>query len=74
MEKPVEEVLSYLVLNHLAGRRYFREPTAVNGQQSGVEATVNGDTDTPYDEDKAPLSLEKMDELDRVELEKIVNR
>lgn len=73
LEKPVERVVSYLVLNHLAGRKYFRQPTIVNGEQPEADPKVNGDTEVPRDKHEAPPSLEKVDELDRIELEKIVN-
>ena len=75
LEKPVKGVLSYLVLQHLAGRKYFKEPAAVNGQQQQPEvATVNGESDGPENKKEKAQSLENVDELDRIELEKIVNR
>ena len=46
----------------------------MNGQQSPEPRTVNGDRDMSHDTTEATRSLEKVDELDRVELEKIVNR
>ena len=67
-------MLSYLVLQHLAGRKYFKEPAAVNGQQQPEVATVNGESDGPENKKEKAQSLENVDELDRIELEKIVNR
>ena len=74
LEKPVKGVLSYLVLQHLAGRKYFKEPAAVNGQQHPEVTTVNGESDGPENKKEKAQSLENVDELDRIELEKIVNR
>lgn len=64
LEKPVEDILDSLLLKHLADRRYFKPTTVVNGD----ETQVNGDVDMSRDENR------KVDELDRIELEKIVNR
>ena len=65
LEKPVDDILDSLILKHLASRGYFQKTTVVNGD----ETQVNGDdTKTIKNEDS------KLDELDRVELEKIVNR
>ncbi|CAB4015858.1 FAM160B1-like isoform X2, partial [Paramuricea clavata] len=64
LEKPVENILDSLLLKHLADRSYFKQTTVVNGE--GTQ--VNGDvTTTSRDEDI------KVNELDRIELEKIVN-
>jgi hypothetical protein len=65
LEKPVENILDSLLLKHLADRSYFKQTTVVNG----VGTQVNGDVNTTSrDEDI------KVNELDRIELEKIVNR
>ena len=61
LEKPVEDILDSLILKHLVDRRYFKHTPVVNGEGT----PVNGDV---TDEDS------KVEELDRVELEKIVNR
>ena len=64
LEKPVEDILDSLLLKHLTDRKYFKPTTVVNGD----ETPVNGDVDMSRDENS------KVDELDRIELEKIVNR
>ncbi len=64
LEKPAEDILDSLVLKHLVGRRYFKQITVVNGE--GTQ--LNGDVTKPRDEDV------KVDDVDRIELEKIVNR
>lgn len=71
LEKPVEGILDSLVLKHLVDRKYFKQPAVTNGQQS--ETQVNGDVDTSRDGEAAE-SMNKIDVLDRIELEKIVNR
>jgi hypothetical protein len=65
LEKPVENILDSLLLKHLADRSYFKQTTVVNGEGTQVNGDVNT---TSRDEDI------KVNELDRIELEKIVNR
>ena len=64
LEKPVEDILDLLLLKHLTERKYFKHLPVVNGEGT----PVNGDVTTSREDGS------KVDELDRIELEKIVNR
>lgn len=64
LQKPVVDILDSLVLKHVADRKYFKLTTVANGDMT----QVNGDVDMSRDGNS------KVDELDRIELEKIVNR
>lgn len=60
--KPAVEILDSLVLKYLAGRRYFKQTTVQNGD-------VSTDVSASRDEEG-----NEVNDMDRIELEKIVNR